>query len=177
MTIDAKVEAVLFVAGKAIQLHQLAEWCEVRVDDILPALDTLAQRLQTGGLQLVRHGKDVELVTRKEAASFVRRAIKDEQQGELSRPSLEALAILAYRGPLTRPELEQIRGVQSALILRHLMVRGLVEIREEKRLGQPVYAVTVDFLKHVGLDRVESLPRFEEWHAEGVVDRVLEELA
>lgn len=176
MTIDAKIEAVLFAVGKAVHLRQLAEWCEVREEEILLALDALAQRLQTSGLQLVRHGKDVELVTRKEAALFVRRVVKDEQQGELSRPSLEALAILAYRGPLTRPELEQIRGVQSALILRHLMVRGLVEMREEKRLGQPVYAVTVDFLKHIGLDRIESLPRFEEWHAEGMVDRALEKL-
>ena len=79
----------------------------------------------------------------------------------VSRPSLEALAVLAYRGPLTRPELEQIRGVQSSMILRNLMIRGLVEMKEDLRLGQPVYRVTVDFLKHIGADRVESLPDFE----------------
>ena len=78
--------------------------------------------------------------------------------GELSRPSLEALTILAYRGPLTRPELEQIRGVHSSLILRNLLLRGLIEEKEDARLGQPLYSVTLDFLRHIGLASVEELP-------------------
>ncbi|MFA6429110.1 MAG: SMC-Scp complex subunit ScpB [Patescibacteria group bacterium] len=176
MSLDANIEAILFAAGKPVALKRLAEWCEAEVEGVKSALDRLAERLEDSGLQLIRHGQEVELVTHPDAASLVRQVLKDETQGELTRPSLEALAILAYRGPLTRPELEQIRGVQCALILRNLIMRGLVETREDMRLGQPTYAVTVDFLKHLGLDGVESLPDFEELHSHRAVEQVLQEM-
>jgi segregation and condensation protein B len=86
------------------------------------------------------------------------------------------LSILAYRGPLTRAELEQIRGVQSAIILRNLMLRGLVETREEARLGQPVFQVTMDFVKHLGLARLEDLPDFTALHTHPTVEQVLDQL-
>jgi segregation and condensation protein B len=116
------------------------------------------------------------LVTLPEAADDIRAVLKAEVRAELSRPSLEALAILAYRGPLTRPELEQIRGVQSSLILRNLLLRGLIEMKSEVRLGQPVYGVTADFLKYLGLASLEELPDFAMLHQHPVVQQVLQEL-
>jgi len=177
MTLDSQIQAILFVAGKPVALKKLAEWCEAEPADVKAALDELAARLQDSGLQLLRHGAEAELVTHPGAAALVRQVIKEEEQGELTRPSLEALSILAYRGPLTRPELEQIRGVQSALILRNLILRGLVEMKSEGPLGQPTYAVTADFLRHLGLDRLESLPDYADLHEEPVVEQVLKELA
>lgn len=178
MTLDARIEAILFATAQAVTVKRLAELLEADAKEIAKALETLAKRLDEcgSGVQLLAHGNEAELVTRPEAAELVRAAIKAEATGELTRPSLEALAILSYRGPMTRPELEQIRGVQSALILRNLMLRGLVEMKEDMRLGQPTYAVTSDFLKHLGVDRLESLPDFESLRGHAVVDQVLKEL-
>lgn len=178
MKLEANIEAVLFTAARPFSFKRLAELCEEDVSAVREATQELHDRLEKSGsaLQLVMHGQEVELVTRPEVSEVVRATIKNETHGELTRPSLEALAILAYRGPMTRPELEQIRGVQSSLILRNLMMRGLVEMHEDRRLVQPMYSVTLDFLKHLGADRVESLPDFESLHSHPVVEQVLEEL-
>lgn len=178
MTLSSKIEAILFALAQPVTLKKLAELCEVKGEEIDGALRELAERLKEreGGIQLMIHGSEAELVTRPEVAELVREALKEEAQGELTRPSLEALAILAYRGPLTRPELEQIRGVQSTMILRNLAIRGLVEMKEDTRLGQPVYAVTSDFLKAIGADRVESLPHFDHLRAHSSVEQILDEL-
>lgn len=178
MTLDAQLEAILFAAGGPLTPKRLVEVCGVELEEIEGALQTLSERLQrASGLQLVRHGSEVELVTHPDAAELVRAVAKIEAQSELSKASLEALSILAYRGPLTRPELEQIRGVQSAIILRNLMLRGLVEMREDHRLGQPIFQVTMDFIKHLGLTSVEDLPEFESLHAHPTVEQVLDQLS
>jgi segregation and condensation protein B len=77
---------------------------------------------------------------------------------------------------MTRPELEQIRGIQSSLILRNLMLRGLVEEKEDTRLGQPMYSITFDFLKHLGLSNVEALPDYEDLRGNSTVSDVLQDL-
>lgn len=178
MTLDALLEAILFAAASPVGVQKLANLSEHPTDEVEEALKTLGNRLKESGsgLQLARAGKEVELVTVGEAAEAVAKAGAQEIQGELTRPSLEALTILAYRGPMTRPEIEQIRGVQSALILRNLMLRGLVEQREETRLGQPMYAVTLDFLKHLGIADVSELPDYESLRSHSAVDQVLKEL-
>ncbi len=178
MKLEAKIEAILFTSARAFSFKRLAELCEVDATEIKSAAQVLHDRLEKteSALQLATHGQEIELVTRPEVAEVVRATIKDETQGELTRPSLEALAVLAYRGPMTRPELEQIRGVQCSMILRNLMMRGLVEMREDSRLGQPLYSVTLDFLKHLGADRVESLPDFESLHTNSTVEQALAEL-
>ena len=149
--LDAHLEAILFAAGGPLTPRRLVEITGQTLEDVEHALKTLQSRLEQGsGLQLTRHSGDVELVTHPETAEMVRAVAKIEAQSELSKAALEALSILAYRGPLTRHEIEQIRGVQSSMILRNLMLRGLVEMEEETRLGQPIYRVTMDFVKHLG---------------------------
>jgi len=179
MNLASKLEAVLFAAAQAMTVKKLSDLTGEEKDAVQSALERLADRLnqEESGLQLIVHGEETELVTRPEVAELVRSAMKMEAEGELTRPSLEALAVLAYRGPLTRPELEQIRGVQSSMILRNLMIRGLVETKEDARLGQPVYQVTMDFLKHLGADRVESLQDYEKLRGNAIVEQVLNELA
>ncbi len=176
--LSATMEAILFAGGRVVSVKRLASSTNVSVEETQKALEELADRLEknNGGLRLIRHADQVELVTAPDVAESVRRSLQADQQGELSRPSLETLAILAYRGPLTRPELEQIRGVQSSLILRNLQIRGLVEMREESRLGQPTYAATTELLKYLGADRVESLPDYEELHRVNVVEQALHDL-
>lgn len=177
MKLDQTIEAILFAAGKPLTARKLAELMDVKADEVEDALEVLRERLQEGGgLMLQEYGKEFELVTQPEAAEVVKKVIKDEEQAELTRASLEALTILAYRGPMTRPELEQIRGIQSSLILRNLMIRGLVEQKDDERLGQPTYAVTFDFMNHLGLSSVKDLPDYEVLRGNAAISDVLDHL-
>ena len=177
MKSDALVEAVLFAAARPLTVKQLAEYTQLDEHEVVSGLEKLECRLEESqsGIQLLRHGREVELVTQPDAARAVAKVVNAEISGELTRPSLEALTILAYCGPMSRAELEQIRGVQSTLILRNLMLRGLIEEQPEEKLGQPLYAVTFDFLRHLGLKSVESLPEYEELRGHSVVQDILAE--
>lgn len=176
--LSAIIEALLFASAQPMAAKRLADITQSGKEDVKRAFAELQGRLETSGsgLMLIVHGEEAELVTRPEMAEVVRGVMKAETQGELSRPSMEALAILAYRGPMTRPELEQIRGVQSSLILRNLMLRGLVEMKEEMKLGQMLYAVTIDFYKHLGLAKPEELPDYAALRGHSAVTQALEEL-
>ena len=175
---DALLGAVLFAAARPLTVKQLADSTQLDADEVSSGLEELERRLEASqiGIQLLRHGAEVELVTHPDAAFAIARIVNADISGELTRPSLEALTILAYCGPLTRAELEHIRGVQSTLILRNLMLRGLVEETPEGKLGQPTYAVTVDFIRHIGLNNVKTLPDYEELRGHASVEDVLAEL-
>lgn len=177
--LDQKLEAILFAAARPYSVKRLADLADEPSKDVEAALGALRERLNDSksGTMLQKKGSEVELVTRPEAAELVKRVVTEEAQGELTRASLEALTILAYRGPMTRPELEQIRGINSAVILRNLMLRGLVEEKEDTRLGQPVYSLTFDFLNHLGIQDVEELPEYETLRGNETVNQVLAELA
>jgi segregation and condensation protein B len=89
----------------------------------------------------------------------------------LTQPSIETLTIIAYRGPISKAEIEKIRGVNCSLILRNLMIRGLVDFDIDKNNGQELYNVTVDFLQYLGLNTVEDLPDYMRLHQlESLVD-------
>jgi segregation and condensation protein B len=178
MILSAQIESILFASSKPMSVKRLAELLEASADDVTSALGELATRLdsQGSGIMLQRNGHEAELVTRPDAAELVKKAIKAEASGELTRPQLEALTILAYRGPMTRPEIEQVRGIQSSLIIRNLMLRGLVEEKDDERLGQPVYAVTFDFLNALGVASVEDLPEYGSLRGNAAVADVLTQL-
>ena len=87
--------------------------------------------------------------------------LKDEINGELSQPSLEALTIIAYRGPISKLELEKIRGVNCSLIIRNLLLRGLIEEKFNKTKNENYYTVTNDFIRFLGLNSLSDLPEYE----------------
>jgi segregation and condensation protein B len=177
MNLSSRIEAILFAAAQPLSKKRLMDVTGADRAELDKALLELGERHgENSGIVLMAHGNDVELVTNPDASEEVRAVLKAEQQGELSRPSLEALAVLAYRGPMTRPELEQIRGVQSSMILRNLMLRGLVEMREEQKLGQPVYEVTAEFYKHLGYKSPAELPDYETLRGNSAVVQALKEL-
>ena len=176
MTLDQTLEAILFASAKSFSVKQLAVLTKEQTTAVDKALKVLADRLASSGIMLQKNGSDVELVTRPETAEMVKQVVNAEVQGELTRASLETLTILAYRGPLTRPELEQIRGIQSSIIIRNLLLRGLIEQKDDDRLGQPLYAVTFDFMNHLGLSGVEELPEYDMLRANETVAQVLSDL-
>src|SRR5512147_1123253 len=112
MNLSSKLEAILFAAGKPFAMKRLAELVDASAEDVTEALTQLGQSLdeRKSAVMLQMHGHEVELVTRPDASDLVKQVAASEASVELTRPSLEALTILAYRGPMTRPELEQVRG-------------------------------------------------------------------
>ncbi|MDP3985872.1 MAG: SMC-Scp complex subunit ScpB [Candidatus Veblenbacteria bacterium] len=157
-----KFESILFAAGKPLALKKLADMLGVTVGDVEAAARELNERYREAGhgLEVILHQGEALMVTRPEYSDLVRQFLKVEELGELTRPQLEALSVLAYRGPLSKPELEQVRGVNCSLILRNLMIRGLVEVVGEDG-PVPHYQVTVDFIRYLGLSATSELPEYD----------------
>jgi segregation and condensation protein B len=157
------VESLLFVADEAVQVDHLATTLEIEPEQVEEALGALSEQYQNRGLRLQRRGKRVQLVTAPEAAAYVQRFLGLELTGRLSPAALETLAIIVYRQPVTRAQIEDIRGVNSDSVLRTLLNRGLVE--EQGRLdqvGRPIiYGTTFEFLQQFGLTSLDELPSIE----------------
>lgn len=157
----SKVESILFAAGRPLAVQKLAELAGVAAGEVAAALGQLRALYQSHGhgLELIVHQGEAALATHPDNSELVRQFLKREELGELTRPQLEALSVIAYRGPITKAELEQVRGVNCSLILRNLMIRGLVQLTDEEGAA-PRYRVTVDFLSGLGFTSVEELPNY-----------------
>jgi segregation and condensation protein B len=158
----APLEAVLFMAAEPLSASELAEILQVspqEADDLARALD---DHYAGRGLQVTRIAGGYQVCTRPEYAAFVARLHKPERF-RLSRAALETLAIVAYRQPVTRPEIEGIRGVNSDSPIDTLLQYALIcEAGRKDTPGRPVlYRTTQDFLGHFGLDSIEDLPQLE----------------
>ncbi len=170
--LSGQLESILFVTVKPLTIKKLADVCGVDAKAVEEALNELDVRLQTtGGLEMIRHGQEVALVTAPQHTNLVKEFLKKEELGDLTRPQLEALAVIAYRGPIGKAELEQIRGVNCSLILRNLQIRGLVEQVGESKV--PLFQVTVDLLKFLGIKSSSLLPDYDRLHNPESLDDLL----
>jgi segregation and condensation protein B len=159
----ALVESLLFVADEPVTVERLAEALEVKTDAVEAVLQEMSTNGAYRGVRLQRKGDRVQLVTRPEAAAYVERFMGLDTAGRLSQAALETLAIVAYRQPCTRVQLESVRGVNCDGVLKTLLTKGLIE--ETGRLdtvGHPIqYATTFAFLQHFGLNSLDELPPLE----------------
>jgi len=164
--IQAKIEAALFTHGEPIELTKLAKLVGVNEKNLKSSLDDMKEALQSEsrGLDLVLNKDQVQLVTAPELSDVVEKLTKEELDTKLTPASLETLTIVAYLGPCSRALIEFIRGVNSAFILRTLMIRGLVERKSEGKHNY-VYQVTFDFLKHMGVSSATELPDYERYRS------------
>src|SRR5689334_13393494 len=123
MSPTSQIESLLLVATRPLSLKRLGELTNRSVEEVTTAVEALSQKYNTddSGLQVLRHAGSVQLVTSPLNSKVVTDFLKEEQAGELTRPSLETLTIIAYRGPISKIQLDTIRGVNCALILRNLM--------------------------------------------------------
>src|SRR3989344_5979482 len=161
--IKSQLESLLLVTSKPVSVAKLAEVLKVKPKEAEESLKELIGQYNqsAGGIRLIRNNNSVQLASNPANAELVKSYLKDDITGELTEPSLETLAIVAYRQPVTKAELEQIRGVNCSLILRNLMIRGLVEAEYNKERGTTLYNVTLDFLKFLGLNAISELPDYE----------------
>ncbi len=157
------IEGLLFVASEPATVNQLASAIECRTEDVETALQQLKEDCQRRGIRLQRFGKKVQLVSAPELTDYVERFLGLSISGKLSTPALETLAIIAYRQPITRPEIEAIRGVNSDGVLRTLLSKGLVEeVGRLDTVGHPMlFGTTFEFLRFFGLEDIKDLPELE----------------
>ena len=155
-----QAEAVLFSIGLAMEIRRLAEALDVDLSTLDGVLEALDDSLEDRGLMLQRHRDMVQLVTRPEAGDAVRRILNPEVTGRLSPAAYETLAVIAYRQPVTKAAIDDVRGVDSERVIEGLMVRGLIE--ERGRLEAPgtprTFGTTIRFLQILGVARLEDLP-------------------
>jgi len=160
LSLQAQIEALLFVATEAVAVPRLAEILDAEIEAVEQALLILTHDSANRGLRIQRKGKRVQMVTAPEASDIVRKLLGLELTGKLSPAALEALAIVAYRQPVTRAEVEAIRGVNSDSVLRTLINRGLVEeVGRLEQAGRPIiFATTFDFMQQFGITSLDQLP-------------------
>ena len=154
------LEAILFSSNRALRARELQQATESGAKEVQAALDELQVALSGRGLMLQRQGDQVQLVTRPEVSSFVRRALRPEVTGKLSPAAYETLAIVAYQQPVTKSRIEEIRGVNCDSVVANLELRNLVvEVGRGSGPGQPkLYGTTMRFLQVLGLASLSDLP-------------------
>lgn len=167
MNLAQKIEAILFWKAEPVTFDRLATWLAVDPEDIRRAIGELSANLSTGGLALVVNDDEVMLGTNKEASALIESITKDEISRDLGKAGLETLSIVLYQGPISRADLDYIRGVSSQFIVRNLLIRGLIE-----RVDNPddarvfLYRPSLALLAHLGVSRVEDLPEYKKVRAD-----------
>lgn len=160
MPLDILIEGLLFYKSVPQKKATLQKIYNVNESDLETALTVLATRLQTGALRLLQTATDIELVTAPELAPFIEELRKADIKSDIGKAGAETLAIVLYRGPITRSEIDRIRGVNSSFILRNLLIRGLIERTEKKQGSGYSFAITPALLAQLGVAHSRELTDF-----------------
>ena len=168
--LKGRIEAILFVAGEAVSIRDLAKALQTGEADIRKELNAIRDEYDYNqrGFLLKRFGEKVQLATRPLYAQDVLRMLQPVQQQSLSQAAMETLAVVAYKQPVTRAEVEQVRGVKCDYSLQSLINKGLIrETGRKDTIGRPIlFGTTDEFLSHFGLEGLEFLPPLPENPAE-----------
>lgn len=159
------IEAILFVAGEPVNVADLAHALDMTVSEITPVLDALRDEYDRGqrGLRLNHFGMSVQLATRPDYAPQIERLLQPVQKQSLTQAAMETLSIVAYRQPVTKSEIEAVRGVKCDYSISSLMNKGLIEeLGRRETLGRPIeYGTTEKFLSHFGIESLDDLPKLD----------------
>jgi segregation and condensation protein B len=168
------VESILFVAGGPVRLESLSTVTGADPARVREAIDVLGARTTGSGLLLQQVAGGYQLATRPEHAEVVKQFLQTEHAEKLTRGALETLAIIAYRQPVTRAEIEQVRGVRSDWHIERLLERQLIrEAGRRQTLGRPVeFATTELFLRYFGLAELSGLPAMGERGVQALLEAV-----
>jgi len=175
MTLKSKIESLLFISNHPLSINKLAEILGVPKEEVKNELDILFTEYNSKekGINIQKIGTNYQMITNSENGKIVADFLKEEVTGELTPASLETLTVIAYRGPITRTELELIRGVNCAIILRNLMMRGLIEEIEDKEQMVSKYQITFDFMKHLGINETAQLTDYAKLNSNEALEQIL----
>lgn len=177
--LTTSLESMLFASAKPTPLSLIKKTLDVSDEVLREAIEDIRTRFNTeeSGIHLVEHDNKLQFVSNPNQSETLSGFLKQEITGELTRPQLETLTIIAYRGPITKPEVEQIRGINCSIIIRNLLMRALIEEREDKEKLQPVYTISTRFLRHLGLTSIKELPDYQALHDNEKITEMIQELA
>jgi len=162
----ALIEALIFVSGEPIGIREIQKITDIGEEEISAAVTELVEQYREsgGGFYLVEVANGYQFVTRPEYAHWIRKLRKTTTSAKLSMPALETLSIIAYKQPITKVEIEQLRGVNSDGVIKSLLEKRLIKILGKKEVpGKPLlYGTTREFLQYFGLKDLSELPTLKE---------------
>lgn len=161
--LKSQILSILFVASKPVSIKELAETLEVDEAQIKAGVAEIVAGQQISGIILLAHNNKLQLASNPDNSFVVKKFLALELREKLTDASLETLAIILYKQPVSKAEIENIRGVNSQYSLRHLLIRGLVEkIPSPSDRRVQFYKTTLEFMQHLGIKNMKELPEFEE---------------
>ena len=158
-TLEQHIEAILFFKAQPVAKKNLLSLLDTTEEQLTESLATLSKRLENGATRLLETDTELSLVTAPEHDQLIENLRRDELKRDIGKAGAETLAIILYRGPVTRGEIDRVRGVNSSYILRNLMVRGLIERSSNTKRTE--YQITQDLLAHLGITHKQHLPGYE----------------
>ena len=178
--LQSSIESILFASGEPVKLLKLVKILSIEKKEIEKVLIALNEKYadEKSGLALLRKGEEIQLVSKAENAAAVESLVKSELADSLSNAAMEVVSIIAYRGPISKVEIEQIRGVNCAYTLRNLLLRGLIERNDNIRDNRGyVYVISFDFLKKLGITDVKKLPEYGTLSVDSRISAITEEVS
>ncbi|MDP4001244.1 MAG: SMC-Scp complex subunit ScpB [bacterium] len=161
--LKSQIQSILFVASKPISVKDISKSLDMEEDLIKQAIAELVQENKESGIVTLAHNDRLQLASNPDNSSEVKKFLSLELREKLSDAALETLAIILYKQPVSKAEVENIRGVNSQYTLRQLLIRGLIEkvaSTTDKRMQ--LYKTTLEFMQHLGIKDMKDLPDFEE---------------
>ena len=167
MNLSQQLEAILFWKAEPVTIKKLALLLNTDTSSIKTGMVELENSLKGRGITLIQTDDEVILGTAKELSPMIERLTKDELSRDLGKAGLETLSIVLYQGPISRADIDYIRGANSQFILRALLIRGLVERAENPKDARSfLYKPTLDLLAHLGISKIEELPEINQVRAD-----------
>lgn len=162
MNTEQKIEAILFYKAEPVSIKKISETLDISTEEAETAIESLKNSLQERGIVLVQKESAVTLSTHPELVDVIEKLAHEEVSGPLTKATLETLAIVAYHGPITKVQIDYIRGVNSNFILRNLLVRGLIEkVPNPKDARTSLYKPSFELLAHLGIQSINELPEYD----------------
>ncbi len=157
LSLELKLEGILFYKGTPLKKANLLKLFSITEEDLEVAIKNLSTHLEAGATRLIETESEIQVVTAPQLDSLIEELRRDELKRDIGKAGAETLAIILYKGPVTRPEIDRIRGVNSAFILRNLLVRGLIERTQTGKTY--TFDITPALLAHLGVSKKHDLPQ------------------
>ena len=162
LPLHSQIEALLFWKAESISIKKISTILNKEVDEIKSAIKTLSESLKGRGITLIELEDEITLGTSKDASELIESLNKEELSKDLGKSGLETLSIILYQSPISRADIDYIRGVNSQFIIRNLLIRGLIEkVDNPQDQRSYLYRPTVELLSYLGISKISDIPEFE----------------
>lgn len=162
-SLSKNIEAILFYKAEPLSLKKLCNILELKEQEVKQGIQELEKDLKNRGIALVEHENEYTLTTSSETSSIIEKVRKDELNRDLGKAGIETLSIIIYQGPVSRADIDYIRGVNSQFIVRNLLMRGLIEkVENTKDARSYLYKPSLQLISHLGLSKLNDMPEYED---------------